>query len=168
MRAPDAAPEIAVRPYRTQPACHRRKHGAPRSKNSYCPSSTSDKNELRQAQAGKPPGVGKKQREVFRPALAKLGEAAVHPSAHQAATEAEQQTISGPFECARQLNIFQQTVADRSVSDEAYDAARRHFSEDELIALSVAIANINAWNRLGAAFRFAPPIPKRAAESKAA
>jgi AhpD family alkylhydroperoxidase len=59
-------------------------------------------------------------------------------------------------------------LADRSVPDAAYDAVRKHFSEDEAIALSVAIANINAWNRLGAAFRFAPPIPKRAAESKAA
>jgi AhpD family alkylhydroperoxidase len=56
----------------------------------------------------------------------------------------------------------------RSVPDEAYDGVRRHFSEAELIALSVAIANINAWNRLGAAFRFAPPIPKQASESKAA
>jgi AhpD family alkylhydroperoxidase len=55
-----------------------------------------------------------------------------------------------------------------SVSDEAYESVRRHFSEAELIALSVAVANINAWNRLGAAFRFAPPIPKKAAESKAA
>jgi AhpD family alkylhydroperoxidase len=51
----------------------------------------------------------------------------------------------------------------RSVSDEAYEAVRRHFGENEVIALSVAIANINAWNRLGAAFRFAPPILKRAA-----
>jgi AhpD family alkylhydroperoxidase len=59
-------------------------------------------------------------------------------------------------------------LADRSVPDEAYEAVRKHFSEDEVIALSVAIANINAWNRLGAAFRFAPPIPKKAAESKAA
>lgn len=59
-------------------------------------------------------------------------------------------------------------LADRSVPDEAYEAVRRHFSEDEVIALSVAVANINAWNRLGAAFRFAPPIPKKAAESKAA
>jgi AhpD family alkylhydroperoxidase len=58
-------------------------------------------------------------------------------------------------------------LADRSVPDEAYAAVRRHFSEDEVIALSVAIANINAWNRLGAAFRFAPPIQKRA-ETKAA
>jgi AhpD family alkylhydroperoxidase len=55
----------------------------------------------------------------------------------------------------------------RSVPDEAYESVRRHFSENELIALSVAVANINAWNRLGAAFRFAPPIPRKAAESKA-
>src|SRR5215468_6680244 len=55
----------------------------------------------------------------------------------------------------------------RSVSDDAYETARHHFNEAELIALSVAVANINAWNRLGAAFRFAPPIPKKAAESKA-
>lgn len=56
----------------------------------------------------------------------------------------------------------------RSVSDDAYESARRHFGEAELIALSVAVANINAWNRLGAAFRFAPPIPKKVAENKAA
>ena len=54
-------------------------------------------------------------------------------------------------------------LADHSVSDETYAAARKHFSEDELLWLSVAIANINAWNRLGAAFRFAPPIARQAA-----
>jgi AhpD family alkylhydroperoxidase len=54
-------------------------------------------------------------------------------------------------------------LADRSVPDAAYDAVRRHFSEAEVIFLSVAIGAINAWNRLGAAFRFAPPIPKRVA-----
>ncbi len=52
-------------------------------------------------------------------------------------------------------------LADRSVPDEAYAAVRAHFSEDEVVFLSVAIAAINAWNRLGAAFRFAPPLPKR-------
>ena len=56
----------------------------------------------------------------------------------------------------------------RSVPDDAYESVRRHFSENEVIALSVAIANINAWNRLGAAFRFAPPIPRKATESRAA
>ena len=58
-------------------------------------------------------------------------------------------------------------LADRSVSDEAYDAARRHFSEEQIIFLSVAIGTINAWNRLGAAFRFAPPIPRRVAVAAA-
>jgi AhpD family alkylhydroperoxidase len=48
-----------------------------------------------------------------------------------------------------------------SVSDQAYEAAREHFSESELLWLSVAIANIKAWTRLGAAFRCAPPIPKQ-------
>lgn len=50
----------------------------------------------------------------------------------------------------------------QSVSNEAYEAVRRHFSEEEVTFLSVSIATINAWNRLGAAFRFAPPIPKAA------
>lgn len=50
-----------------------------------------------------------------------------------------------------------------SISDAAYAAARAHFSENELLWLSVAIANINAWNRLGAAFRFAPPLARQAA-----
>jgi AhpD family alkylhydroperoxidase len=54
-------------------------------------------------------------------------------------------------------------LADRSVPDEDYAAVRKHFSEDELILLSVSIATINAWNRLGAAFRFAPPIPRKVA-----
>ena len=54
-------------------------------------------------------------------------------------------------------------LADRGVSEQAYEAARRHFSESELILLSTAIATINAWNRLGAAFRFAPPIPRKLA-----
>ncbi|MFZ5783240.1 MAG: carboxymuconolactone decarboxylase family protein [Pseudomonadota bacterium] len=58
-------------------------------------------------------------------------------------------------------------LADRSVSDEAYAAVRRHFGEDEVIALSVAVANINAWNRLGAAFRFTPPIAKKVANQAA-
>jgi len=51
----------------------------------------------------------------------------------------------------------------RSVSNAAYEAARRHFDESELVFLSTAVATINAWNRLGAAFRFAPPIAKKAA-----
>lgn len=59
-------------------------------------------------------------------------------------------------------------LSDRGVPDEAYDAVRRHFSEAELIFLSVAIGTINAWNRLGAALRFAPPIQRAVAAGEAA
>jgi AhpD family alkylhydroperoxidase len=55
----------------------------------------------------------------------------------------------------------------RSVPDELYERTRLHFSESELLFLSTAIATINAWNRLGAAFRFAPPIQKRMAAAAA-
>ncbi len=54
-------------------------------------------------------------------------------------------------------------LAGHSVPNEAYEAIRKHFSEEEVTFLSVSIATINAWNRLGAAFRFAPPIQKRSA-----
>jgi AhpD family alkylhydroperoxidase len=52
-------------------------------------------------------------------------------------------------------------LPDRSVSNEIHARARAHFGEDELMWLSVAIANINAWNRLGAAYRFTPPLPRK-------
>ncbi|MDE2516310.1 MAG: carboxymuconolactone decarboxylase family protein [Rhodospirillales bacterium] len=48
-------------------------------------------------------------------------------------------------------------IAAAPVPEHAYAAARAHFSEDEMIRLSGAIATINAWNRLGTGFRFAPP-----------
>jgi AhpD family alkylhydroperoxidase len=39
-------------------------------------------------------------------------------------------------------------IAATHAPDEVYDDARRHFSEKELADLSIAIAMINAWNRL--------------------
>ena len=59
-------------------------------------------------------------------------------------------------------------LAGHSVSDAAYDSVRKHFSESEIVFLSTSIATINAWNRLGAAFRFAPPIPRKLTADKAA
>jgi AhpD family alkylhydroperoxidase len=50
-------------------------------------------------------------------------------------------------------------VAD-GVSDEAYAAVGKAFSEKETMYLTAAIGNINAWNRIGVAFRFSPPINK--------
>ncbi len=58
-------------------------------------------------------------------------------------------------------------LSDKTVPDEAYDAVRRHFRESQTIFLSTAIATINAWNRLGVAFRFAPPIQKKTADKAA-
>jgi alkylhydroperoxidase family enzyme len=39
------------------------------------------------------------------------------------------------------------------VSDEEYAAVSEFFQEKDLVDLTFAIANINAWNRMGVAFR---------------
>ncbi|HSB69348.1 MAG TPA: carboxymuconolactone decarboxylase family protein [Candidatus Methylomirabilis sp.] len=47
-------------------------------------------------------------------------------------------------------------VADGHVPDEVYELARQHFSEKELVDLSMAIVAINGWNRLAISFRAVP------------
>jgi AhpD family alkylhydroperoxidase len=47
-------------------------------------------------------------------------------------------------------------IADSHVPDEVYEQVRRHFAEKELADLTLAIATINAWNRLAIAFRSEP------------
>jgi AhpD family alkylhydroperoxidase len=42
------------------------------------------------------------------------------------------------------------------VPNDVYEEARAHFTEDELVKLTLAIVAINGWNRFGIAFR-APP-----------
>jgi AhpD family alkylhydroperoxidase len=44
-------------------------------------------------------------------------------------------------------------ITEGHASDAAYDAARAHFNEKELADLTLAIATINAWNRLAIAAR---------------
>jgi len=48
-------------------------------------------------------------------------------------------------------------VADGHVPDEVVDAARPHFSEDELARLVMAIVVINGWNRIAITARI--PLP---------
>jgi AhpD family alkylhydroperoxidase len=48
-------------------------------------------------------------------------------------------------------------MAAHHVSDDAYAQVAHQFGETELAALTAAIANINAWNRIAGALRFAPP-----------
>ena len=49
-------------------------------------------------------------------------------------------------------------LAQRSISDEAYATVSAQFDERERALLTVAISQINAWNRIAAPLRFAPPI----------
>jgi AhpD family alkylhydroperoxidase len=47
-------------------------------------------------------------------------------------------------------------VADGHVADKVYDRVRPHFTEKELSDLTLAVAAINAWNRLSIAGRLVP------------
>ena len=47
-------------------------------------------------------------------------------------------------------------VAQSRVPDELYEKVRQHFSEKELADLTLAIATINAWNRLAISARTEP------------
>ncbi|MCA1369940.1 carboxymuconolactone decarboxylase family protein [Bradyrhizobium sp. BRP14] len=55
-------------------------------------------------------------------------------------------------------------IAESRALDADYEIAHSVFSEDELLALSIGIAMINAWNRLAIGFRLQHPADhKRAA-----
>jgi len=47
-------------------------------------------------------------------------------------------------------------ISEHHVSDELYAEVRRHFSEQELVDLTLAVATINAWNRIVISFRSEP------------
>jgi len=47
-------------------------------------------------------------------------------------------------------------VSETRVPDEVYEKVREHFSEKELADLTLAVATINAWNRLAIAGRVTP------------
>jgi AhpD family alkylhydroperoxidase len=59
----------------------------------------------------------------------------------------------GALEWAEAVTLVNET----QVPDAVYDAVKPHFSDKELIDLTMLIAGINAWNRLGVAFRSQPP-----------
>ena len=44
-------------------------------------------------------------------------------------------------------------IQDGHAPQAAFEAARQHFTDKELVDLTLAIASINAWNRLAIAFR---------------
>lgn len=49
-------------------------------------------------------------------------------------------------------------VAETRAPDDAYEALKTHFNEEEMTKITVAIGAINVWNRLCVGFRALPPI----------
>jgi AhpD family alkylhydroperoxidase len=47
-------------------------------------------------------------------------------------------------------------IANEHVPDDVYERARRQFSEEELVNLTMAVVAINGWNRLAISFRAVP------------
>ncbi len=52
-------------------------------------------------------------------------------------------------------------LAPEGVDDPLYAEARKHFSEAEMVKLSLAVAVINSWNRLMIGFRIPPDLEVR-------
>ncbi len=59
-------------------------------------------------------------------------------------------------------------VSHDHVPDEIYQATRLHFSEKELVDLTIAVVAINSWNRLSISFRAVPGTYQRPAQRTAA
>ena len=58
-------------------------------------------------------------------------------------------------------------LGEHGVPDELYAAVREHYSEEEMVNLTLAIVAINGWNRLNVAFRveagsYQPATPRTA------
>ena len=58
-------------------------------------------------------------------------------------------------------------IGEAGVPDDVYDEAKRFFSQDELVKLTMAIVTINAWNRVAITFLAEPgTYQPRALEAK--
>jgi AhpD family alkylhydroperoxidase len=91
----------------------------------------------------------------------------MHSKDARAAGESEQRlyTLNAwretPFFTDRERAALEWTeavtlVAGEHVPDAVYEEVRRHFSDEELVNLTLAVVTINGWNRLSIAFRAVP------------
>jgi AhpD family alkylhydroperoxidase len=91
----------------------------------------------------------------------------MHSKDARAAGETEQRlyTLNGwreaPFFSDRERAALAWTeavtqIADTHAPDDAFEPLREHFSEKEIVDLTLAITTINAWNRLMISFRVPP------------
>lgn len=51
-------------------------------------------------------------------------------------------------------------IAETGIPDSAYEPLKAHFTEEEMVKITVAIGAINIWNRLAVGFRAQHPIDK--------
>lgn len=58
-------------------------------------------------------------------------------------------------------------VSQTGIPDHEYDAVKAHFSEKELVNLTIAIGLMNAYNRMAISFRTTPAAVKEKVDSKA-
>jgi AhpD family alkylhydroperoxidase len=54
-------------------------------------------------------------------------------------------------------------IADTHAPDDLYEELRAHFSEPEMVNLTMLIGAINAWNRIAISFRAIHPVKAKAA-----
>ncbi len=91
----------------------------------------------------------------------------MHSKDARAAGESEQRLYAlnawreTPFFTERERAALEWTEAVTLVStnhlpDELYAGVRKHFSEEEIVNLTLAVITINGWNRLAIAFRAVP------------
>ena len=54
-------------------------------------------------------------------------------------------------------------IAETRAPDDVFDEVKKHFSDDEIVKLTVLIGAINAWNRVAISFRAIHPVRAKAA-----
>lgn len=57
-------------------------------------------------------------------------------------------------------------ISQNDVPDDLYASVRAHFSESEIVSLTIAVIAINGWNRLAISFRTPPGSYTRAEEAR--
>ncbi|HWK12174.1 MAG TPA: carboxymuconolactone decarboxylase family protein [Vicinamibacterales bacterium] len=91
----------------------------------------------------------------------------MHTKDARAAGETEQRLYAlsawreTPFYTDRERAALEWTealtlISENDIPDSLYEAVRQHFTETELVNLSMAIITINGWNRLAIPFRSVP------------
>lgn len=91
----------------------------------------------------------------------------MHTKDARAAGETEQRLYGlsawreAPFYSDRERAALEWTeeltrIAKTDVADDLYNRVRQHFSEEDLVKLTMAIVTINGWNRIAISFRAVP------------